>query len=291
MDSGISVRPCGTSRHRPRRRFACALASVFVVILAGWSQTLAKRGLIELGIATQPSCCSAFRVTVEGQVFTEGSHSVGETAASIADKVRANIDASPLYTATIPDPNCLTCIQIEKQTGGEPTSLEVFIDDGGIGGGFVDYGPDGGYHAKLRGADVIDPNADPNHVGTFEVDITVFGGGTFTHMISTFGKSATQVNAELVAALTADGFEIFGPPNGPWDIVKPCFRFQKIEMKRTNTGMHITGVGADSISSGPGGAPAPSIPTLSEWGLIALVALLGLSAALLIGRRRARDSI
>lgn len=276
MDSCMPASTYRTPQRRPRRQWACAAASVLLVMLAGGSPTLA--GLIELGIAGQTAEGSVFHVIVDGQTFTEGTHVVGESAASIAGKVRANIDASPLFSATIPDPGKPTQIKVLRESGGQPATLEVNIDDGGIVGTFIEFGTDGGSHFHLAGAMGVAGN------GSFQVDVTVHPGILFSHAISTVGKTDAQVNAALVAAFTADGFTFAGPANGPWDVTKSGSCFSKVEMKATDTGVHISNVELDST-------PAPSIPTLSEWGMLTLVALLGLSAAVLLVRRRAGRSI
>jgi len=240
-------------------------------------------GIIELGVKGQKAKASTFQVIVEGQVFNEGSHVPGEDAASIADKVRANIDASPFYTAVIPDPNNNpTLITILKQPSGlEPNTIEVFIDDPNIGGTFVQFGSNGGFHARLRGAD---PNIAGN--GVFEVDLTILGGIVYSYPISTVGKTSSQVNAALLAALAADGFIATGPANGPWDISKPMIRFEKVEMKRTDTGAQISGVELDSFDTAVPVTPSPvGIPTLGEWGILLLVGLLGITGVTLLARK------
>jgi len=271
---------------RSRLRNSAAL-SVSLIVLAAWSPALAVKGIIELGVKGQPAASSTFRVIIDGQAFDPNSHSVGELAESIRDKIIAKINAGGVYTAAVvTDPNnpSLNALSVDK-VGVLPNTLEVFIDDGGIGGAFVDFGSNGGFHATLRGVDNVNQN------GNVKVEITIVGPVVYSHTIATAGKSASQVNAELVAALTADGFSVVGPANGPWDLGKPMVRFQKVEMSRTDTGIHISGVELDSFTAPAFTATGPSgIPTVGEWGLILLVALLGLTGLVILrGKRAGRD--
>jgi len=188
-------------------------------------------------------------------------------------KVRANIDASPLYTATIPDPNNPTNIVVLRETGIEPYSLEVFMVDTGIVGAFVDAGAIPATSATFQGANAVAGN------GNFEIDITTFCPGMapmiFPHVVSTVGKTVAQVNAEMVALLRATGYSVSGPTLGnTYTLYVPSNqRLQKIEMNRTDTGITVSGVGATSQAQS-------NVPTLSEWGLVLLAALVAIGGAL-----------
>jgi len=254
---------------------------ISLICLVASSPALATKGIIELGIAGQAAKLSTFQVFVDGQMFTEGSHLVGESSTSIAEKVRANIDASPAYVATIPDPNHPTAIEVLKVSSGDLTSLEVFIDDPNIGGAFVESSDSPGLSATVRGVDGIAGD------GNFELDITVVCTGMppelFTQVVSTSGKTRDGVNAAMVAALKGNGFSVVGPANGPWKLTHTDGRIRKTQMRRTDTGIHVTGVQQDTSSTA-----TSSIPTLSEWGSIALMVLLGGVAVTLLRRRAAR---
>jgi len=260
--------------HRRRHHGPLPAVAVSLLALSAWS--LSPAGIIELGVKGQKAGGSTFRVVIEGRVFTEGSHDPNEPVESIRDKIIANINASGTYTASAHNPSTLSAMLIMRGSS-EPNRLEVFVDDPNIVGAYIQYDMNGGFHAHLYGVNTVQQN------GTFEVDFTVHPGGVISHVINTAGKTAAQVNAELVADFTADGFVFDGPPSGPWDISKFGICFGKIEMKATDTGVHISGVELDASSS-------PSIPTLSEWGLIALTILLSAIAVTLI-RRRARRTI
>jgi hypothetical protein len=265
----------------PGRGILALLAAV--LLLGGAAVGESRAGIIELGLKGQKSTGSTFRVTIDGQDFDPNSHFATEDVALIAEDVRAKIDASPLYIATIPDPNNPTLITVVRELGVTPVALSVFIQDGGIGGTFVDQGGSPGTSATLNGVDAVAGN------GNFEVDITYVCEGmpptVDTQIVSTAGKSRDEVNAAMVAALTANGFTVTGPANGPYTITQPTSHIQRIEMKRTDTGITVSGVGVMSTASA-----SAAIPTLSEWGLVALALLLGAVAVPLI-RRRARGSI
>ncbi|MBI3448160.1 MAG: IPTL-CTERM sorting domain-containing protein [Acidobacteria bacterium] len=261
----------------PNVRRANVLAAAGL-LLALVPYTLASAGIIELGRKGQLAGGSTFTVIVEGRTFSEGSHIVTENVASIAEKVRANIDASPFYTATIPDPtNNPTNITILRETGIEPYSLEVFISDPNIGGAFVDAGSLPSTSGTFQGANAI------AHNGNFEIDVTVFCPGmppmVFTHVVSTAPatKTVADVNAEMVALLRASGFSVSGPTLGNTYTlyVQSNQRLQRIEMNRTDTGITTSGVGETTQSQA-------NVPTLSEWGLVFLAALVALGGALLL---------
>src|SRR5258708_6900881 len=123
--------------HLPRRRTNLTLTSLLVLALAASAPVFA--GIIELGLKGQKAGGSTFQVVIEGTVFTEGSHVVGEDVASIPQKARANIAPRPLYLATPPDPNNNpTLITVSRRRGGDPVSISIFIQDPNIGGTFVD---------------------------------------------------------------------------------------------------------------------------------------------------------
>lgn len=254
----------------PRRARRSTLAAALAFLLTGG---LTSAGIIELGHKGQKDLTSTYNVLVEGHLFTEGSHAVGDTVESIAEKVRANIDASPLYTATIPDPNNPTNIVVLRETGIEPYSLEVFMVDTGIVGAFVDAGAIPATSATFQGANAVAGN------GNFEIDITTFCPGMapmiFPHVVSTVGKTVAQVNAEMVALLRATGYSVSGPTLGnTYTLYVPSNqRLQKIEMNRTDTGITVSGVGATSQAQS-------NVPTLSEWGLVLLAALVAIGGAL-----------
>ncbi|MBI3448161.1 MAG: IPTL-CTERM sorting domain-containing protein [Acidobacteria bacterium] len=244
--------------------------------------TLVSAGIIELGRKGQLAAGSSFTVLVAGTPFSDPNHVAGEDASVILGRIRAQIAASGYNAVTVTsptDPN-LNAIGITNAMGMEPASLQVNVSDANIGGAVVDFGALGGATATVAGANAVTGNVG----GTFEIDITLTTGALFTQIVTTPSKSATTVNSDMVAALTANGFTVAGPTNGPWTISRVGANLARVQMKRTDTGISVSNVTLVS-------APAPSapvivatigtpIPTLSEWGLVFLAALVALAGIL-----------
>jgi hypothetical protein len=272
---------CPTSRSR-RHHLPLLAAALPLLLLSLSSFSLTSAGIIELGRKGQTSTASVYKVVIEGVAYADPNHTTGDLAETILGRIRDNInnDANGRFTATLfsvpGDPNSNALSVVRRTGGGDPSTLEVFIDDGNIKGAFVDLGMSGGFHARLVGVDTVNQN------GSLEVDLIVHGG-SFSHVITTASKTAAQVNAELVADFTADGFVFAGPANGPWDISKFGVCFMKLEMKATDTGVHLSGVEMDAYVP-------PTIPTLSEWGMFALISLLALGGAAIVRGSRQRGT-
>jgi hypothetical protein len=272
---------CPTSPSR-RNSLHLPLVTASILLLSLSSPGLTSAGIIELGRKGQTSTASSYKVIIEGVTYSDPNHTTGDLAETILGRIRDNInnDANGRFTAALfsvpADPNSNALSVVRRTGGGDPTTLEVFIDDGNIKGAFIDYGMSGGFHARLVGVDTVHQD------GSLEVDLIVHGG-SFSHIITTAAKTAAQVNAELVADFTADGFVFAGPANGPWDISKFGVCFMKLEMKATDTGVHLSGVEMDA-------SVTPTVPTLSEWGLIALISLLALGGAAIVRASRTRGT-
>jgi len=258
--------------------------------LGGWAYV--RGGIVELGRKGQNAGGSVFQVIVEGNVFDDPNHLPGDAAEVILERIRLSIDTDMMYSASVyNDPNdpLRNAIRVTRQPSGDLASLGVFEDDLLISGGASDFGvlssppQTAATLARINGVDAVNQN------GNVRLDLTLTVGGISTHIISTAGKTAAQVNQALVASLQAAGFVVIGLTNGPWDISKPGDTFRRAEFSHTDTGVSVSGVTLFLPVQGPGSAA--SIPTLSEWGLIILTLLTAGAAVLLLLRRRSREAI
>ena len=248
--------------------------------------TLVSAGIIELGRKGQLATGSSFTVVVEGSSFSDPNHVVGEDASVILGRIRAQIAAFgySAFTVSSPgDPN-LNAINVTNTMGMEPASLQVNIFDGNISGAVADFGALGGPTATVAGANAVAGNVG----GNFEIDITLTTGALFAQIVTTPAKTVAQVNTDMVAALTGNGFSVAGPVNGPWTITRAGARLGRVQMRRTDTGITVSNVTLVSAPATPAAIPLATIgspvPTLSQWGLIFLAALVALGGVRVLRR-------
>jgi hypothetical protein len=164
-------------------------------------------------------------------------------------------------------------------------SLSVFEDDTGVvgaGGVANDVVGTSASTFTIQGVDAVAQN------GEIRVDISTDTGPDVHVVVTTSGKTASQVNADIVSALVGNGFAVTGPASGPFTVSHPSKTFFRVAWFSTDTGVTVSGVGfvwTVSPPQPPVGGGAGGAPTLSEWGLAALVVLLGAAALIILARR------
>lgn len=231
---------------------------------------------------------SVFRVTVDGTTFTDPNHA-GQTAEQILEDIRVLIDAHPSFTATTStdpvDPNNIPAIRVLHQDGTQVGILSVFEDDAGVvgAGGVANDIGSGAFRVTIQGVDAVAQN------GSIFVDISLSSGPDVHIVVSTSGKTASQVNSDLRSALIGNGFTVDGPANGPFDVTRSSLTFRRVAWLSTDTGVNVSGVGFTWASPPPPPPPVATViegsPTLTEWGLVALTVLI-IAAALIVLRRK-----
>lgn len=109
--------------------------------------------------------------------------------------------------------------------------------------------------------------------------------------VNTVPGSESQTNDEIRAALVLADYVLgAGGPQGRIVIRRdgapgmgPNKKLKAVDWDDTDSGSGITTIGA--FASPAQGVAAPPIPTLSEWGFLLLVTVLGVSALVLMRRR------
>jgi exosortase sorting signal-containing protein len=271
---GGSAPSNGTRRSLKRWAAAAAL----LLLAAGSAQVGA--GIIELGRKGQSSTSSTYRVTVDNRSFDDTPHSAG-LAETILGRIVANINLDGHYLATvISDPNDLgrnLATVVRTPGGSEVGDLSVLEDDKTIIGASVEVSRPNGGGAAFRWNGVDQVNASLSE--TVTLSVTLRTAGLISHTINTLGKTPSQVNDAMILALTADGFKVSG--SGPYTVVKAGDQIVKVFFTHSaNAGVFVSSAAIQM------GGPPDSIPTLSQWGMIVLVGLMGLAAVLVLWRKR-----
>jgi hypothetical protein len=305
-----------TSRDKDRRRPAPrrstgyftrhAIVGFILTGLATWS--LAPGGIIELGKKGKNTRSSEFSVIVEGDTFRDPAHVAGDSAEVLLDRICADINTNSggdyvarkcngLAAANCPvDPNAycdlppdvnLNALRIKAKVGlaeVEVRSLKVIAEDDlgagdGIGTAGVRFGLESGFpNFKLRALDI-----DPNKAGPLTLKITVADGSTDTISFTTTADGDLDDDMEkLKQDLDTAGYNV--TPKGAK--ARGEITVHKKSGKKITRLVYTHGDTGVSRTVVSGGIPG-HVPTLSTVGIVVLVLLLGVTAMIIIHRRRA----
>ena len=289
------VRSSGIRPGRARHRFGRSIPAAMLLIgLAAWG--LCDGAIVELGRKgqTAASASSTFRVLLlSGNNFEDQVHQPGDLAQVILGRIRSDIDAHRSFTATTfndpADPNrnaidVMRCCLVRDGSPIEPYRVEVFEDDLGIRGAAIEYPPEDARDRVIyRAPDAV--NGD----GNVRLDLTLVGAGLHTHIVSTAGKTAAQVNAELITAIAADGFATADMGGGNFAVTRPSDQFVKIRWSHTDSGVRVSGVAAEPYTPPPAEpgeeGSGSAVPVLSGWGIVVLALVLAGAALILLSQR------
>lgn len=288
----------GRPPKRPTGRWRGALVSAVLVGLAAW--VLAPAGIIELGKKGQKSKKSLFLVSVDGEDFAI-SPPAGTDATVILDALIADINLDADFSAVRvvdPDPLYNAMEVVITANGSDPDSLDVLADDTGI------------QDVSIENGDVNRPSQPPvfrfwglrnvqgNSGGNVTMSITTLPVASkgdpnavvlSTASVSTVGKTAEDVNDDLVQALRGQGFQVQAAgKDRTYDV--QTYIVHKADHFVLSVSWDTTDDGAwpNAVAQPP--SMRNPIPTLTEWGMVALVALLAASALLVLRRRRAANT-
>lgn len=279
------------------------VASLLAIGMAAWG--VSDGAIVELGRKGQTASSSAttFRILLlSGNNFEDTTHLAGDTSQVILGRLRDSITAHPSFGATtFNDPLDLNRNAIDVQRVGligageieEPYRVEVFEDDPNIHGAGIEYPAEAARDRVFYTA----PSAVSGN-GNVRLDLTLVNAGLRSFVISTVGKTAAQVSAELVTATSSDGFASADFGGGRFAVTRPNDQFVKVLWSHTDTGVIVSGLAAEPyqpppppLNGGGGGGGegggGPSIPMLSGWGLAVLAVLFAGATWLLLRRRRA----
>jgi hypothetical protein len=264
-----------------------------LVGLAAW--VLAPAGIIELGKKGHKTKTSYFEVMVDGESFPVRPPK-GTDAYDILTQLIADIDARPEFDAnrrTDPNNPDLNAMDVTHTGGSHPLTFDVIADDTGVqnvsvvnGDAFIPPGPPvfrwwaprfthgNGDVTMLLATLPVASRGDPYAVVNWPPII-----------VSTVGKSADDVTTAIVQTLESPAydFKVNGSGNNTYLIHKPGHYVLVVQWETTDTGVRPNGLALPP-------SMRHSVPTLTEWGMVALVALLAASAILLLRRRRAANT-
>jgi hypothetical protein len=131
--------------------------------------------------------------------------------------------------------------------------------------------------AEYQEVDAIDPNAG----GHVRIDFVLDDANTiFVQVDVDANSTAKKVNDELKEKLKGEDFKVHCSQSGICKVMKPPRKFRKILFTHTNPGVSRSATGMEG--------EVAETPTLSEWGLLALVLLLGTAGLYLLRRTRLR---
>jgi hypothetical protein len=264
-----------------------------LVLVAALSVSLASAVIIDLGRNGQEGAGNTFRVTLlDTLVFEDTAGSPGDLAEAILERIRVKIDTHPSFSAvpfndgSDPGRNAILVLRIGLLPDPEePYSAAVLENDPNVNGAAIWYIPTEP-RDKLTYDEVAAVNAD----GVVTLGVVLVNGGLLSHSISTVGKSAAQVNADMQSALTGNGFTVTSS-GGTVEATMPGDQLYQVTWSHTDTGVSISSISAQVDTPPPPPPPGSSlgagdpIPTVSEWGLLILVGLFGLVAVRMLRRR------
>jgi len=262
-------------------------AALLLVALLVLGITQLPAGVGTHGVQGQVATGSEVRYTVNGVTFIR-TGITGQTAQALRDSLRIEIDADTRFAAVNgvdpEDPNGAS-IDVTVQGGGELAQMSVCETDAT----FNDVGVR--FSAGKAAGLLNKPPASGS--GTYRLRINVWDGADYDVTFNA-ADADKDTPAELLAAisssLTAAGFNVADMGSscqsfGSGISGSGCISISKSGNMLVSTRVNTTGavlkevcIGQEPTSSG--------IPTVSQYGMFALVLLLTISAIVMMRRRR-----
>ena len=262
-------------------------AALLLVALLVLGITQLPAGVGTHGVQGQVATGSEVRYTIHGTTYVR-SNITGQTADALRDSIRAEINLDPRFVAINgvdpEDPNGAS-IDVTLEGGSEVTQMSVCENDGT----FNDVGV-----RMAAGKAVAILNKPPaSGSGNYRLRINLWDGADYDVTFNA-ADANKDTPAELLAAisssLTAAGFNVadMGSSCGSFGSgisAAGCIGISKAGDMLVSTRVNTTGavlkevcIGQEPTSSG--------IPTVSQYGMFALVLLLTISAIVMMRRRR-----
>jgi hypothetical protein len=274
---GSTPHPFRTTPAIPSRgRYA--LVALLVTVLVGWTQI--PGGIIELGRKGKKAKGSKTEVIVQSDRFQK-IHDPNEPVVVILEALRQDIDNHPNWEATIvidqSDPNRNAIEVVRESNKKDPRNMRISENDKNFRRTGTEYSKPRP-KAEYQEVDAIDPNAG----GHVRIDFVLDDASTpYVQVnVDANNNTAKDVNDKLKGKLKGQGFKVNCSKSGICKVMKPSRKFRKILFTHTNTGVNRSATGMEGDEG--------EIPTLSEWGLLALVFLLGAAGMYLLRRTRLR---
>lgn len=261
-----------------------AVAALSVALFTSWM--LAPAGIIELGRKGKKPKGSFTQIVVEGTSFIR-VHDPNDTADGILEDLRGQIDLKPRYNATTvndtSDPN-RNAIKVTLDGSGEdPLRIALYENDEYFQRTGLTFAQPS-FIRQFTFLGVDDPNGTGGDYVRLDVTTT---NGVKSSVVTTAGKNAVQVNAELRAQLEGHGFSVTEWIGNEgiveFSVNTSGEEFLKVLYTHTDPGV--------TRSKLVGQRPVRYIiPTLSGWGLALLAVLMAAAAAFVLRRRRGSDT-
>lgn len=261
-------------------------AALWLVALLIIGISVLPAGVGTHGFTGQLAAGSEVRYTINGRVFRVVL-TPGQTVASVAAALEAQIDAAGFVATIVSDPEDPnnSSLDITMPGGGELTQLSVCEND-------ANYANTGVKFSMGKGIAIIGKAAVVNANGNYRLRVNLWDGTDYDTTFNTTlaaNDTAAELNAVVMASLTSAGFTVqdLGTSCGSFGSLMGgagCFSVSRAGDMIVSTRVSATDTGLKEfcISEEPTSA---AIPTASQYGMFALVLLLTISAFVLMRRR------
>ena len=282
-----------TARHTGRTsRFPRVASCLVAVFVAGICLVAAGRG--HLGSPSATSTGDGSLVTTSFNPCFSVSPAAGETATSVVSRLITAINTDANFSATMIGVGT-TDYQILRTGGGDVSHIVLSETDPGIKAAGVSFDAPGRGWAAINRIFTIAGN------GNYRLAIAASTGPVYDRTFDTTAAPTNTVaglNTALDATLAQAGFCTFlDSASGLKFIQKPGARILSANLSATDTAISSFTVDVTDAaplspvgSCGDGVGAGGGTPTLSEFGMFVLVALLTGAALLVIRRRSVRQA-
>lgn len=259
-----------------------------IVLLSGITGLTAGRG--NLGSPRPDICCSSVSVTADGVLFSE-TILPGDSTVIFRNRLVATIDAHPSFSASAYvdplDPNDVS-FQVTRQTGARLSSIQIsedgaVLDTLGVGAANPKSLATIAQATAITGLD-SDGNAGTQPFYTLTIRLNTLSTYSRTYDTSVPpNNSFTGLNNSVKADLQAAGFKVTQLA-GSISLSKDGALFTSVKQISTDTGFTTFSAKVD-LTPAPTPSATTGVPTLSQTGMFVLVAILTVSAILILRRK------